>query len=94
MHTLGRQIQFSRGATPGAEVLYDAMWEFEDQPTVPLDFQIKKDEPMHVRCWFDNPGATEVTYGENTSTEMCAFVLYYTPYTVINGCIKTPPPAP
>ncbi len=90
MHTLGRQIEFSRGELPGEEVLYDAKWEFEDQPTVPLKLQVNKGDLMNVRCWFDNPGAVDVTYGESSLTEMCAFVLYYTPFESVNGCIKFP----
>lgn len=90
MHQLGTKIEVSRGATPGQEVLYTEQWKFEDQPTAPVQFHVAKDDQIHVRCWFDNPGDTDVTYGESSFTEMCAFIMYHTPYTTVGGCVKAP----
>lgn len=91
MHQRGRKIEVSRGATPGEEVLYTATWEFQDQPTVPANFHVSKDDTVHVRCWYDNPDSFDVHYGEKTENEMCSFVFYYTPFTSLFGCLKTPP---
>jgi hypothetical protein len=91
MHTLGKHIEASRGASPGDEILYEADWLFDDQPTIPANFQIKPTDNIHIRCWYDNPTTHTLTYGENTSDEMCSFVFYYTPYEALDGCVSVPP---
>ncbi len=91
MHQLGTKIEVSRGATPGEDVLYTQDWVFQDQPTVATKFHIAKTDQINVRCWFDNPGDTDVVYGESSFTEMCAFILYHTPFGAVGGCVKAPP---
>ncbi|MGZ3422515.1 MAG: monooxygenase [Polyangiales bacterium] len=90
MHTLGKHIEVSRGPTAGAEVLYSSAWNFDQQPTTPLSFHVKKGDSVHLRCQWDNPTDTLVKYGESTHDEMCSFVWYYTPYEQLDGCLKTP----
>jgi hypothetical protein len=94
MHTHGKHIEASRGAKPGDEILYEADWLFDDQPTIPANFHVKSTDDIHIRCWYDNATANMLTYGENTSDEMCSFVFYYTPYEALDGCVVTPEPAP
>jgi hypothetical protein len=93
MHTLGKHIEVSRGATPGAEVLYSTPWIFDQQPTTPVALKIKKGDQLHIKCRWDNTLDKVVTYGESTGDEMCSFVFYYTPYARLDGCLKTPPKA-
>jgi len=88
MHQLGKNIDVSRGAQPGDEMLYQAAWNFDDQPTVPKSLKIKTGDNIHLRCTYDNPGAMDVTYGESSFQEMCAFVFYYTPFKLVNGCTQ------
>ncbi|MEZ4310146.1 MAG: hypothetical protein R3F14_19060, partial [Polyangiaceae bacterium] len=90
MHQRGKKVEISRGDTPGEEVLYSAEWEFQDQPTAPASFHVSKDDSIHVRCWYDNPDKYDVHYGEKTADEMCTFVFYYTPFTSLFGCLKSP----
>lgn len=90
MHQHGKHIEVSRGANPGDEVLYDADWKFEEQPTEPKLFHVAKDDTIHVRCWYDNSTAQDLPYGESTFNEMCSFVFYYTPYKSLFGCLKNP----
>lgn len=91
MHQHGKKIEVSRGETVGKDVLYSAEWEFQDQPTVTTDFHIAKEDTVNVRCWFDNPTDKDVTYGESSYEEMCSFILYYTPFTEVDGCVKAAP---
>ncbi len=91
MHTQGKSIEVSRGATPGAEVLYSTAWSFDQQPTVPKSFKGRKGDTIHIRCKWDNTTDVSIKYGESTIDEMCAFVWYYTPYEKLDGCVKMPP---
>jgi hypothetical protein len=91
MHRYGKSIEMSRGKAPGDEVIYKAPWTFNDQPTTPMSFHIKKGDDLHLRCWYDNPDAMDVAYGESTFNEMCSFIFYYTPYDALDGCVKTAP---
>lgn len=86
MHQLGKTLNVTRGATN--EPMYSEVWNFNDQPTVPKSFSLKKGDTLHLGCSYDNPGAKEVDYGESSLTEMCAFVLYHTPFEGLNGCIS------
>jgi hypothetical protein len=90
MHKQGKHIEVSRGATPGAEVLYSTPWIFDQQPTVLKSFTVKKGEKIHIRCTWDNTTDNLIKYGESTNDEMCSFVWYYTPYEHLDGCLKTP----
>jgi Copper type II ascorbate-dependent monooxygenase, C-terminal domain len=92
MHQLGQTFEASRGAVAGQDVFFQTNWNFSNQPTTPLVTHSSADDMVTVRCTYDNPGSTDVTYGESTYQEMCAFVLYYTPYPGLNGCLKTTGP--
>jgi hypothetical protein len=94
MHTMGKHIELSRGPQAGAEVLYQADWNFDEQPPLPAPVHIAPTADLHLRCRYDNPTDNTVTYGESTYNEMCSFVFYYTPFESLNGCLKTPPPMP
>jgi hypothetical protein len=89
MHKFGRTIDVSRGPGPGQDMLYEAAWVFDEQPTTPRRFDIKKTDDIHVRCRYDNTSGKELTYGESSDTEMCSFVFYYTPYEGLDGCVKS-----
>lgn len=91
LHTRGTWIEVSRGLKPGDEVLYQTTWNFDIQPTTPIKLSIKKGDSIHLRCKWDNSTDKQITYGESTFDEMCAFVWYYTPYEGIDGCINLPP---
>lgn len=90
MHKQGKSIELSRGATPGAEILYSTAWNFDQQPTVLKSISIKKGDKVHIRCKWDNATDSPIKYGESTLDEMCSFVWYYTPYEHLDGCLKNP----
>lgn len=90
MHTRGHNIQVSRGAKPGDEILYETKWNFDVQPTTPINFKVKKGDNVHLKCSWNNESDKTLKYGESTFDEMCAFVWYYTPYDKIDGCVKSP----
>lgn len=46
------------------------------QPTIPLQFDVAKAESLHLDCQYTNPTSETIAYGESTSQEMCAFVIY------------------
>ena len=88
MHKHGVHLDVSRGATAGAEMLYEETWNFEEQPVTPAAFHVNKGDNLHLRCTHKNDGNTPVVYGESSDTEMCAFVMYYAPATALDGCIN------
>lgn len=90
MHRLGTTIEISRGANVGDDVLYKAPWTFNEQPVAPMTAHINATDTFHIRCTYDNTSAIDVNYGERTQDEMCTALLFYTPYTGIDGCLKTP----
>jgi hypothetical protein len=90
MHQTGKGIEVYRGSKTSGEKLYETVWNFDNQPTLPASFHLSPADTVDVRCRFDNPTDKTVTYGESSFTEMCAFVLYYTPYDHLDGCIKMP----
>lgn len=84
MHELGTHIALSRAAT--GQMLFGEDWDFNSQPTIPMQFDVAKGESLHLDCQYTNSTSEAVAYGESTSQEMCAFVVYYTPYPHLDGC--------
>lgn len=83
MHQLGTRIELSR--TNGS-MLFGETWNFNDQPTIPQLFQLSKGDQLTLHCQYQNSTNAAVSYGESSDQEMCAFVLYYTPYQHLDGC--------
>lgn len=90
MHQRGTHIELSRGDVPGEEVLYEADWAFEEQPTVPASFHLGADDQIHITCTYDNTTSETLGYGESTFDEMCSFAIYYTPFDELDGCVQLP----
>jgi hypothetical protein len=74
-HQLGKSFQMDLVHADGTKqcLLHIAKWDFSWQSIYKLkDFIVAKaGDKVTVTCTWDNPRATEVTYGENTSNEMC-----------------------
>ena len=85
MHKLGKSIHLSD--LTNERTLFEADWDFDDQPIRPVDFSLSVDDRLSLECRHDNPNAKPALYGESSDTEMCAAVLYYTPFDVLDGCI-------
>lgn len=88
MHQLGKRLTFEAGADAArAEMKYQINpWVFGNQPMDPVDFQINRGQFLRATCHWDNPGGHEIGYGESTNDEMCFFVLFYYPFTGLDGC--------
>jgi hypothetical protein len=88
MHKHGVHLDFSRGETAGAEMLYEENWNFDTQPVTPVSFKIKQNDRLFLRCTHQNTGDTPIVYGESSDTEMCAIAIYYTPFAGPDGCTQ------
>ncbi len=62
-------------------------WVFGVQPIDPFAATLHSGDYVGTTCTYDNPTAQAVTYGESTKNEMCYFILFYTPFDQIDGCI-------
>jgi hypothetical protein len=88
MHKYGSRLEFVRGGMDSTDALYETDWNFGEQPTTPRVFSLRADETVSLRCFHSNTGSTEVPYGESSDQEMCASVMYYTPFDQLDGCIE------
>lgn len=88
MHKYGSRLEFVRGGMESTEGLYETDWNFGEQPTTPRVFSLRADESVSLRCFHSNTTSTEVSYGESSDQEMCASVMYYTPFDQLDGCIE------
>jgi hypothetical protein len=88
MHKRGVHLDLSRGAAPGADMLYEEDWKFETQPVTPITLSIAKGEMLYLRCTHSNETDTLIEYGESSDTEMCAMVMYYAPAQGLDGCVS------
>ena len=84
MHKTGEHITVMRGT----ETLYDADWTFDSQPTTPKTIKVAPNDTLSLHCFYANHGSSELKYGESSNDEMCAFVLYYTPFDGLDGCVQ------
>jgi hypothetical protein len=91
MHQYGQRIEIFRGMPDTGEMLFDELFTFRDQPTVPMHFTVTPSDTISVRCTYDNPNDTAVNYGESSLDEMCVGVFYYTTSAGLDGCIGTNP---
>ncbi|HZS35787.1 MAG TPA: hypothetical protein VFF06_03125 [Polyangia bacterium] len=89
MHKLGTKITLQHGADASAPVVYQRdPWVFGVQPIDLYQAVINPNDFIATQCTFDNTTAQTVTYGESTTNEMCYFVLFYTPFDHLDGCIN------
>lgn len=81
MHKLGTGITYETGATEAtAQMVYSKTpWVFGNQPMDPIDLQVHQGDFLRATCTWDNPGPTDVMFGESTTNEMCFMVTFYYP---------------
>lgn len=87
MHTRGQKIEFF----VDGQSKFSQTWDFNNQLISPLSLHVAQGSTLRVDCTYNNPGSTDVMYGESTDNEMCAFVLWYTPFSMYDGCQKITP---
>lgn len=88
LHQHGTHVEVAKGATIGAGDVYSAPWLYDDQPVVPVDFDLAPGDQITTDCTYDNPGDADVTYGTSVTQEMCSVVIYVTPWTGYGGCVN------
>lgn len=90
MHQLGTKIEFQHGTTEATmQTAYKRdPWVFGVQPIDQTTMTLNAGDFVGATCTYDNTTADMVTYGESTKNEMCFFVLFYTPYDHLNGCLN------
>jgi len=81
-HTLAVRHRFTVAKkSGGAEiVMHDKPFQFGEQKTYPLDapLPLVAGDVIKTSCFYTNPSAKTVTFGENTGNEMCFnFASYY-----------------
>jgi len=86
MHKMGKHLSVSKNDA----VVFEQVWNFDDQPITPLDLTVAKDDVLGLECTHHNTLSKDVTYGESSDNEMCATVFYYTPYDNLDGCVNVP----
>jgi hypothetical protein len=63
-------------------------WVFGVQPIDQVTMTLNPGDFVGATCTYDNTTAAAVKYGESTKDEMCFFVLFYTPFDHLNGCLN------
>jgi Copper type II ascorbate-dependent monooxygenase, C-terminal domain len=88
MHKLGTKIVLEHGTAASPPVVYQRdPWVFGAQPIDLFSTVVQPGDYIGTECTFDNTTGQTVTYGESTTNEMCYFVLFYTPFDKLDGCI-------
>jgi hypothetical protein len=90
MHQLGTSINFQRGAGGGAmqNAYTRDPWVFGAQPIDQIQMTLNAGDLVNASCLYNNTTPNDVTYGESTKDEMCFFVLFYTPFDRLDGCLN------
>jgi hypothetical protein len=80
MHKLGRQIRIGMTPAGGAPTdLLNVSWDFEHQAIYTVGGSATTADSLQVECTYDNPTSKTVTFGESTTDEMCAGIIYHYP---------------
>jgi cytochrome c553 len=82
MHKLGLGVMTERipGGTGSPQVVFgQTPFSFENQEAAKIDVSVEDGDIMRTHCTWKNTGDTAVTWGENTSDEMCFNFLNYYP---------------
>ncbi len=90
MHLLGTSLEVTHAVsteTPTNMYTIDP-WVFGSQPVTPMPMTLGKTDSLHLTCHYNNTTGADVTYGESTSDEMCYFIMFYYPFTTLDGCIE------
>ena len=90
MHKLGTKQVVTRavGGSGGQQPFFRIdPWEFGHQPIIPMTVEVGPDDNFELTCHYDNPTDAPITHGESSDQEMCFFVLFYYPYTGLDGCV-------
>lgn len=84
MHKIGTQINVTKN---GGDFYKIDPWVFGNQPMDPMNQHIVPGDEFDLACHYDNHTDQPVTFGESSDNEMCFFVMFYYPFTALDGCI-------
>jgi len=80
MHKLGKQIRVGVSPAGGAAAdLLSVPWDFEHQAIYAMSGSARTADSLQVECTYDNPTDRTVVFGESTTDEMCAGIIYHYP---------------
>ena len=90
MHQLGTKISFQHGTTEATmqNAYQRDPWVFGVQPIDQVQMTLNPGDYVGATCVYDNTTGAPVMYGESTKNEMCYFVLFYTPFDHLDGCVN------
>ena len=81
MHQLGMSIATtarSGGTGPPVDLGTQPMWNFGEQGWLPISDLLQPGDVVETQCIWDNTTNDTVTFGENSTNEMCySFTMYY-----------------
>jgi hypothetical protein len=84
MHQIGKSIstlQYPGGTVDGGtgiDLGHQLAWNFQTQTWFPIQSTVNGGDLVRTRCIWQNPTDTAVSFGPNTSDEMCfSFTMYY-----------------
>jgi hypothetical protein len=91
MHKIGTMLEVTKASAASAPTPFYKVdpWVFGNQPMDPLVTTIQPGDTLHAVCHYNNPTDSPVVYGESTQNEMCFFVMFYYPFTGLDGCINS-----
>jgi hypothetical protein len=78
MHTLGKAMTTTKMGGAPQTIVTQPSFSFQTQLAYPTSVDLAAGDTVETACTWQNAGDTTVSFGENTSNEMCFdFVAYY-----------------
>jgi hypothetical protein len=78
MHTLGTAMTTTKMGAAGATIVSQPAFSFQTQLAYPTSVDLAAGDVVETACTWQNSTDSTVSFGENTSNEMCFdFVAYY-----------------
>jgi hypothetical protein len=81
MHQIGKSIatvQLPGGSGTPVDLGAQPNWNFQTQNWFPITADLKANDVVSTRCVWQNAGSSAVSFGPNTSDEMCfSYTMYY-----------------
>lgn len=80
MHQYGVFMEVTANHAGGPTIIHEDFYSFDDQRYTTLDaLPMTSGETIDVRCRYDNPTDSSVTYGDSSLQEMCYAAIYRYP---------------
>jgi hypothetical protein len=87
MHQLGVHMKTTATIDGQATVVHDAEYDFEEQYQLPIGpYDLGVGDTITTECTYQNPGTSNVGFGESSDTEMCFSIFFRYPATGDSFC--------